>query len=71
MAYRRNNRSGWEASARRLQIEAESFAEFTCENYTAAPNGDNIYDWVGVIHGPMGTPYQVWGHISFNLSLKN
>ena len=61
MPYVRNNRSGWEASARRLQIEAAGMSqleESKREKYSASPNIDNVHEWICAVHGPQNTPYQ-------------
>src|SRR3989338_1967298 len=52
---------------RRIMKDLKEVTESTNENVTAEPvNPDNIFNWRGVIKGPVGSPYE-GGEFRFNI----
>uniref|UniRef100_A0A061QXL1 Ubiquitin-conjugating enzyme E2 C n=1 Tax=Tetraselmis sp. GSL018 TaxID=582737 RepID=A0A061QXL1_9CHLO len=53
--------------AKRLQSELMNLMTSADEGISAFPDGDNIFSWVGTLHGVKGTVYE---GLSYKLSLK-
>ncbi|TPX41296.1 hypothetical protein SeLEV6574_g06164 [Synchytrium endobioticum] len=45
-------------TVRRIQKELAEMSLDPPSNCSAGPKGDNIYEWVSIIEGPPGSPYQ-------------
>jgi ubiquitin-protein ligase len=42
----------------RLQKELQDFCKNSMDGVSASPVGENMFDWLGRIEGPLGTPYE-------------
>lgn len=46
------------AAVRTLSKELEKLDENPLDGISVGPNGDNMFEWLGTIDGPEGTPYE-------------
>ncbi|KAF9593334.1 hypothetical protein IFM89_021503 [Coptis chinensis] len=46
------------SSGKRIQKEMSEFNSYPPSDCSAGPKGDNLYNWIAIIMGPSGSPYE-------------
>lgn len=57
-------------ASRRLAKDLAELGKSEHPEYEAAPVGDNLFQWKGIIHGPAGTPYE-GGNFVVNMTVPS